>query len=96
MLSLCSRSYGARLAEFAKDIVRRTTGSVPLSRVPNEKTIRVFYGNQEIPNDARVGWTYEPSKRAIALAEGIEWDLTQGPNTELRIDFDAVDMNAQE
>lgn len=91
ILSLCNPDYGVKLAEFARDIVKRTAGQVKLSRVPNEKTIKVSYGTQEIPNDPIKGWVYQPSTNSILLAEGIEW-VDQGPNVGLSIDFEVIDI----
>ncbi|ASD63406.1 hypothetical protein [Bdellovibrio bacteriovorus] len=91
VLSLCAPDFGVKLAEFARDIVRRTAGSVKLSRTPNEKTIVVKYGTQVIPNSVTEGWVYEPATRSILLAEGIKWDY-QGPGVGLTIDFEAIDI----
>jgi hypothetical protein len=95
VLSLCDPNYGSKLATFAKDIVKRSAGVVKLNRRPIETTIRVFYGSQEIPNDAKVGWVYVPSNNTIALSEGIEWDTTQGTGVGLKIDFEAADLSGQ-
>ncbi|MEK2644718.1 VWA domain-containing protein [Bdellovibrio sp. BCCA] len=91
ILSLCAPDYGMKLAEFAKDIVKRTAGSVKLTRVPNAKTIKVSYGTQVIPNDPVKGWVYQPSTNSILLSEGIEW-VDQGPNVGLSIDFEVIDV----
>lgn len=91
VLSLCETNFGVKLAEFARDIVRRTAGTVKLSRTPDEKTIRVSYGTQVIPNSVTEGWVYEPATRSILLAEGIKWDY-QGPGIGLTIDFRAIDI----
>lgn len=95
VLSLCDADYGPKLAAFARDIVKRTAGSVKLSRRPILRTLRVFYGTQEIPNDAKTGWVYVPSDNSISLSEGIEWDMTQGAGVGLRIDFEAADLMPQ-
>ncbi|WP_373999173.1 VWA domain-containing protein [Bdellovibrio bacteriovorus] len=91
ILSLCSPDYGVKLAEFAKDIVKRTAGTVKLSRTPDVKTIKVSYGTQVIPNSLTEGWVYEPSTNSILLSEGIVWNV-QGPGVGLTIDFEAIDM----
>jgi hypothetical protein len=91
ILSLCNPDYGTKLAEFAKDIVRRSAGTVRLSRLPDPKTIKVTYGNQTIPNSDTEGWVYEPSTNSILLAEGIKWNY-QGPNVGLNIDFEIIDL----
>lgn len=94
ILSLCAPDYGVKLAEFAKDIVRRSSGTVKLSRIPNVKTIKVTYGSQVIPNDAQKGWVYQPSTNSILLSEGIDWNY-QGPNVGLNIDFELIDVSGQ-
>lgn len=91
ILSLCNPDYGTKLAEFARDIVKRSAGTVKLSRVPNVKTIKVKYGTQEIPNDPVKGWVYQPSTNSLLLAEGIEWQ-DQGLNVGLSIDFEVIDL----
>lgn len=91
VLSLCATDYGVKLAEFAKDIVRRSAGTVKLSRIPNVKTLKVTYGTQTIPNSATEGWVYQPSTNSILLSEGINWNY-QGPNVGLSIDFEVIDI----
>lgn len=91
ILSLCAIDYGTKLAEFAKDIVRRSAGTVKLSRVPDPKTIKVTYGTQVLSNSATDGWVYQPSTNSILLAEGITWNY-QGPNVGLSIDFEVIDI----
>lgn len=91
ILSLCAPNYGIKLAEFAKDIVRRSAGTVKLSRIPNPKTIKVSYGTQVIPNSATDGWVFQPSTNSILLSEGINWNY-QGSNVGLSIDFEVIDV----
>lgn len=86
ILSLCASDYGTKLAEFAKDIVSRSAGTIRLNRLPIERTLVVTYGRQTIPNDVKKGWTYERSTNSILLAQDIEWDIDQGP-AQLRVDF---------
>lgn len=91
ILSLCATDYGVKLAEFAKDIVARSAGTVKLSRVPDVKTIRVTYGTQVIPNSPLNGWVYQPSTNSILLASGIDWDPAQS-GAGLSIDFEVIDI----
>lgn len=91
VLSLCTPDYGAKLADFSRDIVTRAAGRVKLNRMPSPKEkIRVMYGTQEIPNDPIKGWTYERETNSLYLAPGIDWK-DQGPNVTLVIDFKLVD-----
>lgn len=91
VLSFCSTDYGTKLAEFARDIVSRSAGTVKLNRVPKVETIKVTYGTQVIPNDAAEGWVYVPSTNSLRLAAGIKWE-DQGPNVGLTVDFEVIDM----
>lgn len=91
ILSLCAADYGLKLAEFAKDIIRRSAGTVKLSRIPNVKTIKVTYGTQVIPNGIKNGWVYEPATNSILLSEGIDWNY-QGSNVGLNVDFEVIDV----
>jgi hypothetical protein len=79
------------LAEFANDIVKRSSNVIPLKRLPNANTIRVFYGHQEIPNAVDTGWVYVPSNNTIKLGDNIAWDTTQGYNAQLRVDFEVIE-----
>ena len=91
VLSLCDANFGTKLAGFAADIVKRATGAVKLTRVPNAKTIKVTYGDQVIPNDPKKGWVFQPSTNSILLGEDIDWQ-DQGLNVGLKIDFEVIDL----
>ncbi|KYG61611.1 hypothetical protein AZI86_18070 [Bdellovibrio bacteriovorus] len=90
VVSLCDKKFGRKLADFAKDIVQRTANSIRLKKTPDVTTIRVFYGNQEIPNTYGTGWTYETKSNSIILGGDIPWDTTQS-NPQLRIDFKVIE-----
>ena len=92
ILSLCSPDYGKKLAEFARDIVERSAGSVKLGRVPKIETIRVKWGSQDIPNDYRKGWTYRASSNTIEFGREIQWS-EQPEGTQLSIVYDIIDLN---
>lgn len=93
ILSLCDPRFGPKLAEFGKDIVERTSGSIRLTRVPVPGTIRVFYGIQELANDALKGWVYSPATNSIQLGPQIKWDFEQGGNPQLTIDFKVLEAD---
>ncbi|MNS79778.1 hypothetical protein D3C72_1134400 [compost metagenome] len=90
VLSLCSADYGAQLAEFAKDIVMRSSGKVKLASLPLDGTIVVRYGTQVIPNSLTSGWTYERSSNSIFLSDGIIWE-DQGAGVGLTVDYKSMD-----
>ncbi len=89
VLSLCDPDWGLKLAEFAKDIVKRSTGSVKLQVIPKRESIRVAYGTQEIPNHVKYGWTYRASSNTIELGPNIIW-TAQPPGTTLSINYDLL------
>ncbi len=90
VLSLCSTDYGTKLAEYAKDIVKRSASVVRLNRLPQRNSIVVKYGTQEIPNDPTRGWVYEPSTNSLILSETINW-YAQPLGTELTVDFEVYE-----
>lgn len=90
VLSLCSADYGTQLAEFAKDIVLRSSGKVKLAGVPIPGTIVVRYGTQIIPNSVQTGWTFETSTNSITLSDGIIWE-DQGSGVGLTVDYKSID-----
>lgn len=91
VLSLCSQDYGTKLAEFANDIVKRSSGSLKLNRLPNVKTITVTYGAQVIPNSPTEGWIYEPATNSLIFAAGIVW-IQQAAGVGLNINFEAAEL----
>ncbi|MBC7420625.1 MAG: VWA domain-containing protein [Bdellovibrio sp.] len=90
VLSLCASDYGIKLAQFAADIVKRSSGTIRLQRIPNVKTIKVTYGVQVIPNDPKTGWVFEVSTNSIILSADIKF-IDQGPNVGLSVDFDVIE-----
>ena len=90
VLSLCTENYGEKLAEFANDIVSRSAGTVKLSRLPKENTIRVTYGTQIIPNNLYKGWTFRSSSNTLEFGKDIEWSV-QPDGTSVTIDFEVLD-----
>jgi hypothetical protein len=90
ILSLCEENYGAKLVEFAKDIVNRSAGRIRLNRIPDPTTIRITYGTQVISNSQTDGWVYENSTNSVLLSPNIVW--TEQPGAEgLAVDFKAYD-----
>ncbi|MNT72455.1 hypothetical protein D3C72_2110570 [compost metagenome] len=91
-MSLCSNDWGEKLAEFAKDIVKRSAGSVKLTALPNERTISVMYGTQVIPNDLKTGWTYRSSSNTLEFGSNIVWS-DQAPGTTLSINYEIIELD---
>lgn len=90
VLSLCATDWGEKLAEFAKDIVTRSAGSVKLTALPSPASIRVAYGSQVIPNDLKTGWTYRSSSNSLEFGSGIVW-TDQPVGTTLSINYEIID-----
>lgn len=92
ILSICSLDFGDRLADFAADIAKRSAGILYLNQTPIPGTIQVTYGNQVIPNDASVGWTYDPSTNSLRFGDKIVW-TDQGLGAEVSVKFATKDWD---
>jgi hypothetical protein len=90
VLSLCATDWGEKLAEFAKDIVTRSAGSVKLTALPSPSSIRVAFGTQIIPNDLKTGWTYRSSSNTLEFGSNIVWS-SQPAGTTLSINYEIID-----
>jgi hypothetical protein len=97
VVSLCG-NFGTQFAEFGKAIKNRTAEKViPLNnRIPvisedPAKSLRVFYGAQEILMERTSGikgFTYSPSTNSIHLNPDLELEPQAG--AKLRVDYTAV------
>ncbi|MCM2283030.1 MAG: VWA domain-containing protein [Bdellovibrionaceae bacterium] len=87
---LCDADFGAKLAGIGTDLVNRVGKRLLLSRPPDVSTIEVRYGNQVIPNDARLGWTYDPAQNALVFGDDVVF-TDQGANTEVEVNFIAAE-----
>ncbi len=91
ILSLCETNYGDRLADFGIEILKKATRKViPLQHRPEFETIEVRYGQQLIPADDNVGWTYDPDQVAIIINGGT--DLKQEDGAKINITYKPVDL----
>lgn len=83
---LCSADYGKKLADIALDLKTKVESTIYLKRRPIINTIEVRYGTLLVPNDPRVGWTYEIGRNALLLGPEIDY-ASQQPGTQLEINF---------
>lgn len=69
MFSLCSPKLGEQLAEFGDKLTEKVGRKVIfLSDDPDEPTLKVSYGSQEIPHSYANGWSFFPNQRKIELS----------------------------
>ena len=69
MFSLCSPKLGEQLAEFGDRLTEKVGRKVIfLPDDPDEPTIKVSYGSQEIPQSYAHGWSFFPNQRKIELS----------------------------
>ncbi|MEK6556098.1 MAG: VWA domain-containing protein [Bdellovibrionota bacterium] len=87
---LCDPSYGAKLADMAKDLARRVAGAIALSRRPKPSTIEVNYGTQIIPQSVTHGWVYAPATNAIIFGPQLVFDEEQPEGTRVEVKFEPV------
>ena len=85
--NLCSPDFGNKLAGIAEDIVEKVNNQVYLNKVPDPKTIRVMYGEINIPNHPDKGWTYDPKNKSIYLGKEMEWP-NDSIERELTVSFE--------
>ncbi len=89
---ICSDDYGPKLAQIAKNLVRKVSKYIYLDQIPDIQTLKVRYGSKEIPNDDVKGWTFDPFRNAVVLADTINWDsLTMGKTGQVEVDFTPAD-----
>lgn len=84
--TLCDPSFGAKLAGFAKDLVRKTASKVLLDSVPDLSTVQVTYGSQVIPQDTQNGWYYIPSENSIDFGRSLVW-TNQPAGTAVEVSY---------
>lgn len=86
IVSLCATDYGQRLADFALQIVDQVSSQIFLSRLPDPKSLQVFYGSSELPRDVRKGWAYSPELNAVLLGDQINW-ASQPPGSRVEVRY---------
>ncbi len=81
--NICQSDYGKDLARVATSIVNAVS-TVYLDNLPDVRTMRVFYGDKEIPNQEQGGWTYDYSLNAIHLSPEIDVQGANGDKLSIR------------
>jgi hypothetical protein len=84
VMNLCDPDYGTRLANMAKDIIDKVGNIIYLSRAPDFNSIRVSYGNFDLPQDYHKGWSFDPKKNAIILGDEIDW-ISQPTGSRIKV-----------
>ena len=90
VMSLCDPDFGSRLAEFAVDIVEKASSVMYLSRPPDVNSIRVLFGNMELPRDPYIGWSFDPRLNAISLGKNVDW-LSQPAGSEVKVYYNEAE-----
>ncbi|MGZ3804181.1 MAG: vWA domain-containing protein [Pseudobdellovibrionaceae bacterium] len=89
IMNICDPDYGTRLANMAKDIVEKVGNIIYLSRPADGKSIRVTYGNMDLPMDYHKGWSFDPQKNAILLGDKIDWS-SQAIGSRVKVFYTAA------
>ncbi len=87
---LCDSDFGKKLATVSANIVDNVGRIFYLSRIPDLATISVNYGSITIPNDADLGWAYNPAKNALVFGQHMKLPPNQPPGTKLQVSFTAL------
>ncbi|MBK9322593.1 MAG: VWA domain-containing protein [Bdellovibrionaceae bacterium] len=88
VVNLCDPDYGNRLANMAKSIVDEIS-TLRLSQVPYVPSIKITWGNIELPPDLETGWSFDPKLNTIHLGNRIDW-TSQPSGTQLNITYDVA------
>lgn len=88
VVNLCDPDYGSRLASMAKSIVDEIS-TLRLSQAPYVPSIKVTWGNIELPPDIETGWSFDPKLNTIHLGNRIDW-TSQPSGTQLNITYDVA------
>lgn len=68
VFSICEPSFGGHLAQIGSDIRKKLMRTeLPVPTVPEDGTLKVFYGKQDIPEGK--GWKYHPVRQVISINE---------------------------
>lgn len=84
VMNICDPDYGTRLATMAMDIVNQVGSTIYLSAVPDLDSLRVTYGDLELPHDAEKGWFFNLKKNAVMLGKKIDWN-SQPSGSRVRV-----------
>jgi hypothetical protein len=86
--SLCDEDFGEQLAEIGQVIALKAQ-TMLLNRVPKKDTIRVTIGNDQLPEDSKKGWSYNPVINALEFGSEINWEIYPD-NTFPQVDYEAI------
>lgn len=89
ILSLCSKTYGSELSKMANTIVDQIGHVIYLNRAPIMSSLRVTYGQINLPSDYKKGWSFDAKRNAIILGEEIDWTV-QPSGSRVKIFYDAA------
>jgi hypothetical protein len=89
-LDLCDVDYGTKLAALGDDLVRRVGSVLYLTRPAQPNTITVTFGSQVLPNDAKTGWIYDPTRNGLIFGDEIDLQ-PEPPGTQVEVDFIAAE-----
>lgn len=83
IMGITSPRFGEDLAKIGADIkVKTLAKEIFLSQRPREQggrpMIRVFYGDQELPQKAQGGWLYDPEDNSVRLSGDIDYKYVEG------------------
>lgn len=86
---LCDVDFGMKLAALGADLVHRVGTIFYLTRPAQSNTIKVTFGSQVVPNDAKLGWVYDTARNALIFGDDI--DLKPEPTgTQIEVNFTAA------
>lgn len=85
--SICDATFGAGLTTLSQRIAEAIT-EIPLSRVPDQSTIAVYFNSTAVANDATNGWTYDSAGQKIVF----HGTAIPSQNTNITINYTPNDI----
>lgn len=83
--------FGYKLAEFGKSLIQRiATQKIALGFTPDINSLKVFYGEKEIPRGSN-GYSFDPETNEVILSANL--NLAHNPNSIIKVKATPADLS---
>lgn len=93
ILDLCSKKFGEQLAQIGSDLRTKVAQriEIPLSRIPENNTLQVRFGQWELKQGENPGWVINSSTQTLVI-QGIDRLQMEDPSAKLEYTFIGLDL----
>jgi hypothetical protein len=86
LIDICDPEFGKKLSNLGSGISNSIIREIPLTAVPDFKTLEVRYGSTALAaGDLHYGWIYDSVKNVVILGDKIHW--ASMPSADLVVSF---------